>query len=222
MSRILVVDDEQDICDILRFNLEGAGFDVATCNSAEEALTLLTSGLSFDLILLDVMMDAMSGFEMAKQLREGGDTTPIIFLTALVGDDNQLEGFSSGADDYIYKPFSAATVLARVNAVLRRTAAVSSSAIIEVDGLRLVPTEESVYQDGVRLPLTKKEYLILLLLLRNRGQHLSREQIMADVWGDEVCVGDRSVDVHIARLRRKLGHLGARLANRSGFGYIFQ
>lgn len=197
MQHLLIVDDEEDICEILRFNLETEGYAVDTAFSAEEALALM-AGSSYDLLLLDVMMERMSGFEMAEHLRQQGDRTPIIFLTALGGHDDQLHGFSVGADDYIAKPFSFDTVLARVRAVLRRTAPSAPTALNN---------------------LTKREHLILQLFSQHPGRYFSREEILEAVWPDDALVGERSVDVHIARLRKKLGPDGNRIVNKTGFGY---
>lgn len=199
MQRILVVDDEEDLREILRFNLEAEGFEVETAASAEEALELITHHSSlFALILLDVMMDRMSGFEMAQHLRAVGDNTPIIFLTARDTHDDQLQGFGVGADDYITKPFSFDTVLARVKAVLRRS------------GQNIQSNQSS---------LTKREHLILELFQQHPGKFFSREEILAAVWPGDAYVGERSVDVHIARLRKKLGTDGQRIVNKTGFGY---
>lgn len=196
---ILVVDDEEDICEILRFNLESEGFGVDCANSAEEALWLMESSTeAYCLILLDVMMQGMSGLDMARQLRGGGISTPIIFLTALGEHDDQLRGFDVGADDYIAKPFSFDMVLARIRAVLRRT---GPSGHAGADGL------------------TKREHLILQFLSAHRGQFLSRQEIIDAVWPGDTFVGERSVDVHIARLRKKLGDEGGRIVNKTGFGY---
>lgn len=197
--KILVVDDEQDLCEILRFNLETEGFEVDTAGSAEEALGMV--GIGYDLYLLDVMMDRMSGFEMAKKLREQGDDTPIIFLTARDAHDDQLQGFGIGADDYITKPFAFDTVLARIRAVLRRSAANNQNTHSTPD------------------TLTKRELLILKLFRDNTGKYFSRDEILAAVWPDDTCVGERSVDVHIARLRKKLGAEGSRIVNKTGIGY---
>ena len=197
MQHLLIVDDEEDICEILRFNLETEGYAVDTALSAEEALALM-AGSTYDLLLLDVMMERMSGFEMAEHLRQQGDRTPIIFLTALGGHDDQLHGFSVGADDYIAKPFSFDTVLARVRAVLRRTAPSAPTALNN---------------------LTKREHLILQLFSQHPGRYFSREEILEAVWPDDALVGERSVDVHIARLRKKLGPDGNRIVNKTGFGY---
>lgn len=198
MSHILVVDDEQDICEILQFNFESEGFEVTTANSAEEALELLPQ-VHPDLLLLDVMMDRMSGLEMAQRLRAEGNQVPIIFLTAKTQERDQLDGFEVGADDYITKPFSFSTVLARVKAVLKRTS----------------PSCQQL-QD-----LTKKEQQILDLLMRHKGEYVTRDQILDEVWGSDIYVAERSVDVHIARLRKKMGAEGMRIRNKTNFGYRF-
>lgn len=202
MQRILVVDDEEDLREILRFNLEAEGFEVETAASAEEALAGFKFQVSgFSLILLDVMMDKMSGFEMAQRMREAGDNTPIIFLTARDAHDDQLQGFGVGADDYITKPFSFDTVLARVRAVLRRSSSSSLSSSTSLTSL------------------TRREHLILDLFRQQPGRFFTREEILAAVWPDDTLVGERSVDVHIARLRKKLGAEGQRIVNKTGFGY---
>ena len=202
MTRILVVDDEEDLREILRFNLEAEGFEVETAASAEEVLSTFHFPLStFHLVLLDVMMDRMSGFEMAQRMREAGDNTPIIFLTARDAHDDQLQGFGVGADDYITKPFSFDTVLARVKAVLRRSSSSSLSSSTSLTSL------------------TRREHLILNLFRQQPGRFFTREEILAAVWPDDTLVGERSVDVHIARLRKKLGSEGQRIVNKTGFGY---
>lgn len=202
MTRILVVDDEEDLREILRFNLEAEGFEVETAASAEEALAGFKFQVSgFSLILLDVMMDKMSGFEMAQRMREAGDNTPIIFLTARDAHDDQLQGFGVGADDYITKPFSFDTVLARVKAVLRRSSSSSLSSSTSLTSL------------------TRREHLILDLFRQQPGRFFTREEILKAVWPDDAFVGERSVDVHIARLRKKLGPEGQRIVNKTGFGY---
>lgn len=223
MPRIFVVDDEQDLCEILRFNLESNGFEVQTANSAEEALAVIhAASQPFDLLLLDVMMERLSGYDLVRQLRSEGNDVPVIFLTARTSDDDQLEGFGVGADDYINKPFSFSTVLARIRAVLKRTVAPSDNDTLHEGPLILDPVSATVMLGGERLQLTRKEYQILLLLLKNKGRYFAREQILEQVWDDDICVGDRSVDVHIARLRRKLGDVGQRIVNRTGFGYAFE
>lgn len=207
---ILVVDDEQDLCEILRFDLEGEGYGVDTALCAEEALELMAQK-RYVLVLLDVMMDRMSGFDMARVLRQKGDRTPIIFLTARDGHDDELEGFSVGADDYISKPFSFDTVLARIQAVLRRGA---DTARVERPQQTIVDEMASGHQ-----PLTRREHLILELFASNPGRWFTRQEIIDEVWPDDTLVGERTVDVHIARLRKKLGADGQRIVNKTGFGY---
>lgn len=223
MSRILVVDDEPDLCEILCFNLENEGFEADRAYSAESALAMIDRNGVYDLILLDVMMEQMSGLEMARRLRGRGDNTPVIFLTARSTESDQLDGFESGGDDYITKPFSFPNVLARIKAVLKRSSSQTGDETVVVFGSIAVDTAtKTVTVDGAPVSLTKKEYSILLLLLQNRGCHLSRQQIIDGVWGSDIFIGDRSVDVHIARLRKKLGKAGESIVNHTGFGYTFQ
>lgn len=223
--RILVVDDEPDLCEILCFNLESEGFETERAYSAEAALALMGQGLRFDLILLDVMMEQVSGYDMARQLRERGDNTPIIFLTARDAEVDQLEGFSAGADDYITKPFSFPTVLARIRAVLKRTASSEgqpeNEQVIHCGSIEVDLQRKAVSVDGQPIALTRKEFLILVLLMQHPGEHFHRQQIIEKVWDDDAYVGDRSVDVHIARLRKKLGRFADSIVNHSGFGYTF-
>lgn len=223
--RILVVDDEIDIREILQFNLENAGFNVDTASSAEEALEMLTPDHA--LILLDVMMRGMSGFQMAQHLRnERNDQTPIIFLTAKDTQDDLLTGFSSGADDYIPKPFSIQVVIARVTAVLRRASVnndvqTQKSAVIKVGKVEIDQEKKTVSVDGVAVQFSKKEFEILYLLASNIGKIFSREDLINELWKDAPYVLDRTVDVHIARIRSKLGVCKGYLTNRSGYGYTF-
>ena len=223
--RILVVDDEIDIREILQFNLENAGFNVDTASSAEEALEMLTPDHA--LILLDVMMHGMSGFQMAQHLRnERNDQTPIIFLTAKDTQDDLLTGFSSGADDYIPKPFSIQVVIARVTAVLRRASVnndvqTQKSAVIKVGKVEIDQEKKTVSVDGEAVQFSKKEFEILYLLASNIGKIFSREDLINDLWKDAPYVLDRTVDVHIARIRSKLGVCKGYLTNRSGYGYTF-
>ena len=223
--RILVVDDEIDIREILQFNLENAGFNVDTASSAEEALEMLTPDHA--LILLDVMMHGMSGFQMAHHLRnERNDQIPIIFLTAKDTQDDLLTGFSSGADDYIPKPFSIQVVIARVTAVLRRASVnndvqTQKSAVIKVGKVEIDQEKKTVSVDGEAVQFSKKEFEILYLLASNIGKIFSREDLINELWKDAPYVLDRTVDVHIARIRSKLGVCKGYLTNRSGYGYTF-
>jgi len=220
---ILIVDDEEDLCEILQFNLEGEGFSTEVAHSAEEALT--KDLRSFDLILLDVMMGEMSGFKLSKKMRsEQGLTTPIIFITAKTAEDDLLTGFSLGGDDYISKPFSVKEVLVRVKAVLKRAPVqeIHSAASIHVEDLKLSFKKRKLYLGKKEVELTKKEFEILALLLRNEGVIFSSEEILRRVWDDHIIVSDRTTDVHITRLRKKLGSYGKYLRNKPGYGYAFE
>ena len=221
---ILVVDDEADIRDILQFNLENSGFSVDCASSAEEALDMLAS--RYSLILLDVMMHGMSGFQMAQTMRkERNDQTPIIFLTAKDAQDDLLTGFSAGADDYIPKPFSIQEVIARVNAVLRRTSLSDTAQVVQdvyvVGMVEIDRMKKIVKVAGNPVQFSKKEFEILNLLASNQGKIFSRENLIDELWKDAPYVLDRTVDVHIARIRAKLGECKAYLMNRSGYGYTF-
>lgn len=217
-TRILVVDDEEDICTILKFNLEKEGYEVLSANSAEEALDL--NPASFDLLLLDVMMGGMSGFDLARRLKSehGTEKIPVIFITARDTEDDAVEGLDLGADDYISKPFSIREVLSRVKAVLRRAAAgrrVPEDIVIDDD-------KKVVMVGGKEATLTRIEYEIFKLLFKNKGKVFSREDILSNVWPDDVIVTDRTVDVNITRLRKKIGEYGDRIVSRHGFGYLYE
>lgn len=220
-KKIMVVDDEPDIREILQFNLENAGYDVVPAASAESALELC--GRDVDLILLDVMMEGMSGFKMVEILRkEKRSQVPVIFLTARNAENDLLTGFSAGGDDYIAKPFSINEVLARVKAVLKRSIAVRQEKPQEqivLGKLRIDVARKMVYVDGVAVVLPKKELEILTLLASHPGRIYSREEMIAELWEDAPYVLDRTVDVHIARIRSKLGECKSYLTNRSGYGY---
>lgn len=221
--KILIVDDEADIRDILQFNLENAGFNVDAAASAEEALEMLSAEHS--LILLDVMMHGMSGFQMATHLRETGNLTPIIFLTAKDTQDDLLEGFSAGADDYIPKPFSIQEVIARVTAVIRRTeinvGKPANKDTYKVGKVEIDTQKKTVTVCGEAVQFSKKEFEILNLLASNVGKIFSRDDLITELWKDAPYVLDRTVDVHIARIRSKLGECKNYLTNRSGYGYTF-
>lgn len=224
-SRILVVDDEQDLCEILKFNLEIEGYQVETANSAEEALEKDIA--SYNLLLLDVMMGGMSGFQLAKQLKNSEVTAhiPIIFLTARDTENDTVTGFNLGADDYISKPFSTREVMVRVRAVLRRTASrlegAEEPAVISYQGLLLNLNKKSVSVDGEDVPFTKTEFELLRLLLEERGRVFSRQELIDRVWPKDVLVLDRTVDVNITRMRKKIGKFAKCIVTRLGFGYYF-
>lgn len=225
-EKILVVDDEVDIREILKFNLENAGYFVDCAASAEEALEMLTP--EHGLILLDVMMEGMSGFKMAEVVRKKRKSSvSIIFLTAKNAENDLLTGFSTGGDDYISKPFSINEVIARVKAVLRRSTAEPSevreeSSEIVAGRIRIDFDKKMVYVDGEPALLSKKEFEILSLLARHEGRIYSREDLISELWKDAPYVLDRTVDVHIARIRGKLGECKNYLTNRSGYGYSFK
>ena len=248
-QRILIVDDEEDICMILSYSLQKAGYETLVAHSAEEALELLQSPIAnspspISLILLDIMMDGMSGLEMAEKLRLSpnsliasspnspqGASIPIIFLTALSDEDTVLQGFQLGADDYISKPFRIAEVLARVAAVLRRTAEqgaknqeqrpISNDCIV-FEGIVVNKADMSLMVDGENVKTTRKEIELLCYLLTHRGQILSRDHLLNNVWDSNGYVLERTVDVHITHLRRKLGQYGKRIITKSGYGYLFE
>lgn len=221
--KILVVDDEDDLCEILKFNLETEGYQVTTANSAEDALKLDIA--SFDLLLLDVMMGGMSGFAMAKQLKANPSTAsvPIIFLTARDTENDTVTGFNLGADDYISKPFSLREVLVRVRAVLRRTSEHQGSepAVLRYQGLEMNLDKKTVSIDGADVPFTKTEFELLHLLLEEKGRVFSRQELIDKVWPKDVLVLDRTVDVNITRLRKKIGRFAKCIVTRLGFGYYF-
>ena len=246
-QRILIVDDEEDICMILSYSLQKAGYETLIAHSAEEALDnyeLRIKNYEIDLILLDIMMDGMSGLEMAEKLRlstTGADdlpsmaqrfTPPIIFLTALADESTLLQGFNLGADDYITKPFRVPEVIARVGAVLRRTEAtktgvqntseIQNSSVIVFDGIVVNKADMSLTIDGEVVVMTRKEIELLCYLLTHRGQILSREHLLNNVWDSNGVVLERTVDVHITHLRRKLGQYGKYIKTKSGYGYLFE
>ena len=240
-QRILIVDDEEDICMILSYSLQKAGYEVLVAHSAEEALAnyeLRIKNYEVDLILLDIMMGEMSGLEMAEKLKsENGNVKsenhlpPIIFLTALSDEDTVLQGFKLGADDYISKPFRIAEVLARVAAVLRRSTTpktavqnsseVQNSSTIVFEGIVVNKADMSLKVDGETVVMTRKEIELLCYLLTHRGQILSREHLLKNVWDSNGFVLERTVDVHITHLRKKLGQYGKRIVTKSGYGYMF-
>ncbi len=232
--KILVVDDEEDICDILQYNLQQAGYITDTASSAEEALFKMKN--SYHMLLLDIMMDGISGLKMAQLLREDyNNNVPIIFISALNTESDIVSGFDKGGDDYIPKPFSIKEVLARVHAVLTRAysnprtdeshatttpkEAASKEDIFTHRNLKIEYDRKRVYVNDSEISLTKKENEILTLLAKNPNKLFSRDDILQMVWKEESYVLERTVDVHIARLRKKLGNCGDWIVNKSGYGY---
>lgn len=222
-TRLLVVDDEEDLCEILQFNLESEGYEVDTANSAEEVLKKDLS--QYQLLILDVMMGGMSGFKLADKLKKDEQTgqLPIIFITAKDTENDMLTGFNLGADDYISKPFSIREVIVRVKAVLRRSNGAKNQAdILTVDELTLDIAQKKVFLAGEPVSLTKKEFELLHLLVSHPGRVYTREDMLKQVWTDEVFVLDRTIDVNITRLRKKLGTFGQHIVTRLGYGYCFE
>jgi len=224
--RILVVDDEEDLCEILQFNLETEGYDVDVAYSAEEALKKDIS--VYNLLLLDVMMGEMSGFKMARQLNENPKTAsiPVIFLTAKDSETDRLTGFNIGADDYISKPFSIREVIARVKAVIRRVDSKTIEVVpvkkLSYETLEMDLSNKKVVLEGAEIAFTKKEFEILKLFLENKNRVFSRDEMLSRVWSDEVIVLDRTIDVNITRLRKKIGAYGKNIVTRLGYGYCFE
>ena len=229
MERILIVDDEETLCEVLKLNLENEGYDVDVAYSAEQALGYNIK--EYSLILLDIMMGEISGIKMAKILKNDVATAdiPIIFCTARDTEDDMIMGLNLGADDYIMKPYTVRNVIARVKSVLRRTSShkynvtsTEKSNILKVDGLHLDLEFKRCIIDGEEVKLARKEFELLAYLISHRGKICSREQILSRVWSDEVVVLDRTIDVNITRLRSKIGNYGSYIVTRSGFGYGFR
>lgn len=228
-NRILIVDDEETLCEVLKLNLENEGYDVDIAFSAEQALSYDLR--KYSLILLDIMMGGISGIKMAKMLKSDMVTAhiPIIFCTARDSEDDMVMGLNLGADDYIMKPYTVRNVIARVKSVLRRTstnkpiaAAAENHNMLQVEGLQLDLEFKRCTVDGEEIKLTRKEFELLAYLISHRGQICSREQILNRVWSNEVVVLDRTIDVNITRLRSKIGAYGSYIVTRSGFGYGFR
>ncbi len=228
---MLVIDDEESICEILKFNLEKEGYEVDCAYSAEEALSFDLS--SYSLLIVDIMMERLSGFDFAKRIKNVAATenTPIIFCSALNGEDDTVMGLNIGGDDYITKPFVIGEVLARVRAVLRRSHATRqwayniSKSVYEPDitfkSMRINRNEKVCYLNGESVNLTRTEFDILLFFLTHRNRIYSRDEIIRQVWASEVVVTNRTIDTNITRLRKKLGEYGSNIVTRLGFGYGF-
>lgn len=226
--KILVVDDEETLCEILQLNLENEGYDVDVAYSAEQALEMdLTK---YSLILLDIMMGEISGFKMAKILKSKPETAdiPIIFCTAKDTEDDMILGLNIGADDYIMKPYTIRNILTRVKTVLRRVNRQTNDDnetekhSLSVRGLRIDLDFKKCTVDGKEVKLAKKELELLVFLIKNQGKIFTRDELLSYVWKDEVIVLDRTIDVNITRLRQKLGEYGNCIITRSGYGYGFK
>ncbi|HEY5511369.1 MAG TPA: response regulator transcription factor [Prolixibacteraceae bacterium] len=222
--RILIAEDEKDICEILQFNLESEGYSIDIVHSAEEALKKKLAG--YDLFLLDVMMGKMSGFGLAQKIRKELEIdTPIIFLTARNNENDVLTGFNVGADDYIAKPFSIRELQARVKTILKRTRKIDESAeklLLTLGNIAIDIVTKRLLINNKKIDLTRKEFEILSLLAKNQGRIFSREEILARIWDNDVIVTDRTVDVNITRLRKKMEEYSSYIRNKPGYGYYFE
>lgn len=224
-KRILVVDDEETLCEALQFHLVAEGYDVEVAHSAEDVLTL--DQTIYDVILLDIMMGEISGIQLARIIKQNPMTAhiPIIFCTAKDTEEDMIYGLDLGADDYIMKPYSLKAVSARIRTVLRRVEGripeEAINDIIEFEGIRIIPSKKQCVVDGHEVRLPRKEFEILLKLMSHRGTIFSREELLRDIWTDEVVVLDRVVDVNITRIRQKIGKYGKNIVTRSGYGYGF-
>ncbi len=225
-KHILVVDDEETLCEALRFNLEAEGYDVTTSLSAEEVLTLDLS--QFDLVLLDIMMGEISGTQLAKIMKNNPNTAriPIIFCTAKDSEDDMVDGLDLGADDYITKPYTLRNVIARVKSVLRRVnegqlGLPTGDKSITFEGLSIIPSRKLCIVDGVEVKMPRKEFEILCMLLSDPGRIFSRDELIHAIWPGEVVVVDRVIDVNITRIRHKIGNYAKYIKSRSGYGYGF-
>ena len=221
--KILVVDDEEDLCEILQFNLEQEGFTVDTAFSSEQALKLELS--QYDFFLLDIMMGEISGLELAKIIRRNPDLAdkPILFITAKGSEDDKLKGFNAGADDYVAKPFSVKEVIARIHVICKRVFTTTQKEIsFEYEDMKLIPESKKVTINNIDVGLTKTEFEILQLLLNHKGRIYSRDEIMHKIWEGDTFVGDRTVDVNVRRIRKKIGEYHKLIKTKSGYGYYFE
>ncbi len=221
--KILVVDDEEDLCEILQFNLKKEGFNVDVAYSSEQALKLDLR--NYDFFLLDIMMGEISGLELAKIIRRNSDLKdkPILFITAKTSEADKLIGFSAGADDYVAKPFSVKEIIARIHVICKRVfTPAEKNENFEFENLKLISVSKKVTIDDMDIGLTKTEYEILCLLLGHQGRIYSREEIMSIVWKDDIHIGDRTVDVNVRRIRKKIGEYHKLIKTKSGYGYYFE
>ena len=218
--KVLIVDDEPDICEILSFNLSNEGLEVDSVHSAEEALEKITP--EYSLLILDVMMEGMSGYKLAEQLRNDGVNTPIVFLTAKKSENDMLTGFSVGADDYISKPFSIKELIARVKAILKRKHFNQNDTKVKFESITINKETKELHIEEELIELTKTEFEILELLADSPSRLFSRNDIISIVWSETPYITERTVDVHITRLRKKMGDYGHYIQSRSGYGYRFK
>jgi two-component system, OmpR family, alkaline phosphatase synthesis response regulator PhoP len=220
-QKVLLVDDEQDILDLLRYNLEQEGYHVLTALNGKDAIKMAKSNRP-DLIVLDIMMPGMDGVEVCMQLRQLQEfkNTVITFLTARGEDYSQIAGFEAGADDYITKPVRPKVFVSKVKALLKRSGAERPEGhVLESNGIKVDLEKVMVYAGGQELQLPKKEFELLVLLMSKPGKVFKRDEIYNQIWGNELFVGDRTIDVHIRKLREKIGD--DRIKTIKGIGYKF-
>ena len=224
-ATILIVDDEKDILELLKYNLEKEGYKVLTASNGTEALS--AAHQHPQLIVLDVMMPEMDGWEVCKTLRNKPETAdiPVIFLTAKDSDIDEVVGLELGADDYITKPVKVRTFLARVKRTLRGSQSISktfSSGVIRIGELEIFPENYIVKFQGKEISVPKKEFEVLLFLVRHPDRVIKRETLLNEIWGRDVYVVDRTVDVHIRKIREKLGDFASYIETVKGVGYRFK
>lgn len=220
---VLVVEDEPDVVDLLRYNLGRAGFQVLIATSGDRGLEMAREARP-DIIVLDLMLPGMTGQEVCRALKGDANTEaiPIVMLTAKGEPDERVKGLELGADDYVTKPFSPRELVLRIQALLKRHRMVPRSEVIQVEGIYLDKTNFESRLDGRRFDLTTTEFKLLCLMLERRGKTLSREILLADVWGyQNTTIDTRTVDTHMRRLREKLGKYSGRLETIRGEGYRF-
>lgn len=222
-ARILVVDDEPDLLELVRFNLTQAGFQVTTATSGREGLEQLKNAAP-DLVVLDLMLPDVSGNDICRQIRSDPSLAelPILMLTAKSEEVDRVVGFELGADDYVAKPFSPRELTLRVRAVLRRRAGPpAAGSIIEHGALRVDPDRHRCFVEGEEIDLTAKEFRLLSTLMAKPGRVMTRERLLDEVWGSEITVTSRTIDTHLKRLREKLGPAGDLIETVRGVGYRF-
>ena len=221
MKNILIVDDEPDIREILRYNLEKAGFNVTEATTGDDALNKLSKDL--DLAILDIMMPGKDGYQVCKKIREQGNTLPIIFLTAMDREFDEVRGLEVGGDDYVKKPFSPKMLIARINAIFRRVDQINSKGTSISFGDLKINTQSYIAKlEGNELHLPRKEFELLAYFMNQPNIIFTREQLLSRIWEEDVFVIDRTIDVHINRIRSKLGIYKNWIETVKGVGYRFR
>jgi two-component system phosphate regulon response regulator PhoB len=218
--RILIVEDEEALALLLRYNLEAEGYEVETISRGDEAEVRLREQIP-DLVMLDWMLPGLSGIELCRRIRTRQETTdvPVIMLTARTEESDRIRGLATGADDYIVKPFSVPELLARVQAVLRRARPSQIAPVLVLGDVKLNRETHRVHRGGGEVYLAPTEFKLLEFLMQSPGRVFSREELLDNVWGNEVYIDDRTVDVHVARLRKSLGRGPIRTVRSGGYAF---